>query len=348
MEGNTNLPEKCINEGRPVYFSYARNSSRKPEWEHISDCMEPLLEAFRANNIEYRLDKRDIDIGDNISDFENEIGWKSEVVVIVFSDRYFRSKHCMYEFKQIKNALQKFPEKRLMCIKSGDFDLSDMSYVLELERYWGEQKQEYESIEYHRIRKHTRAEQAAWQNGFYLEDIRELYSFFSAINYSNAQSIDYGSFLMEIVKYYANTQEQEQEPEQNVYIQNPQPSNYVQTSTPIETNHVNDNTSYSEQPQKSNSGKRFGLAVWFGLAIVIFILYLGFFVKKFENHPTAYNVSVAIFIACETFVGYKICESLINLTKITFLKTILRICQWIGVIGASIIEILYLIGVGIN
>ncbi|MBO7567409.1 MAG: toll/interleukin-1 receptor domain-containing protein [Bacteroidales bacterium] len=342
MEGNTNLPEKCINEGRPVYFSYARNSSRKPEWEHISDCMEPLLEAFRANNIEYRLDKRDIDIGDNISDFENEIGWKSEVVVIVFSDRYFRSKHCMYEFKQIKNALQKFPEKRLMCIKSGDFDLSDMSYVLELERYWGEQKQEYESIEYHRIRKHTRAEQAAWQNGFYLEDIRELYSFFSAINYSYAQSIDYGSFLMEIVKYYANTQEQEQEPEQNVYIQNPQPSNYVQTSTPVETNHVNDNTSYSEQPQNNKSSKWF---MWFGLAIVILILFF-IVASRYNNNEKAIVVIFAIFFPLEIFIGYKICESLINLTKKTFLKTILRICQWVGVIGASIIELtllLYLI-----
>ena len=194
-----------INQGRPVYFSYARNSSNKPEWEHISDCVDALLEEFKYNKIEYRLDKRDIGMGDKISDFENEIGWNSEVVVIVFSDKYFRSMHCMYEFKQIKSAFEHYPKKRLMCIKSGDFNLSDTHYIMDLERYWGEQKQEYERIEYHRLRKHTETEQAAWKNGFYIDDVRELCSFFSAINYSYAQSIDYGSFLRDIVRYYSTT-----------------------------------------------------------------------------------------------------------------------------------------------
>ncbi|MBR4678404.1 MAG: hypothetical protein IKO99_10435 [Bacteroidales bacterium] len=32
--------KEYINADRPVYFSYARNSNRKPEWEHISDCMD--------------------------------------------------------------------------------------------------------------------------------------------------------------------------------------------------------------------------------------------------------------------------------------------------------------------
>ena len=51
---------ECINKGRPVYFSYARNSSRKPEWETISDCVDKLLDQFDAENIEYRLDKTNI------------------------------------------------------------------------------------------------------------------------------------------------------------------------------------------------------------------------------------------------------------------------------------------------
>ena len=195
----------CINAGRPVYFSYARNSNRRPEWEHISDCMDKLLEIFDESNIEYRLDKRDIGTGDKISKFEEEIGWKSEVVVIIFSDKYFRSMHCMYEFVQIKNALKKYPEKRLMCIKSGDFNLSDVNYIMELERYWGSQEQDYKEIEYHRLREHSGTEKAAWQNGFYLDEIRNLYSFFSSINYSNAQSINYGTFTNDIVRYYMKT-----------------------------------------------------------------------------------------------------------------------------------------------
>jgi len=194
-----------INQGRPVYFSYARNSSRKPEWEHISDCVDTLLNTMSANGLEYRVDVKDIGMGDRISNFEEEIGWNSEVVVIIFSDKYFRSMHCMYEFVQIKRALETYPEKRLMCIKSGDFNLADINYIRDLESYWGNQKFEYENIEYHRLRKHSGTELAAHENGFYLDDIRELYSFFSAINYSNANSINYDGFVGDIVRYYKTT-----------------------------------------------------------------------------------------------------------------------------------------------
>lgn len=204
MEDNTrpNTVTHCINEGRPVYFSYARNSNKRPEWEHISDCVDKLLGTLDANNIEYRLDKRDIGAGDRITDFEKEIGWKSEVVVLVFSDKYFRSMHCMYEFVQIKKSLSIFPNKRLLCIKSGDMDLSDIKYIMELERFWGNMKQDYEAIEYHRLRAHSGTEKAAFENGFYMEDIRNLYSFFSAINYANAKNEDWSDFVDDIKKYY--------------------------------------------------------------------------------------------------------------------------------------------------
>ncbi len=195
----------CVNEGRPVYFSYARNSTKKPGWDHISDCVDELLKIFEQENIEYRLDKRDIGTGDKISDFEKEIGWKSEAVVLVFSDKYFRSPHCMYEFVQIKKSLELYPQKRLLCIKSGDFNLSDINYVMELEHFWGDKKQEYEEIEFHHLRNHSGTEQAAHENGFYMNDIRQLYSFFSAINYQNSNNIDWKTFIADIRKYYTTT-----------------------------------------------------------------------------------------------------------------------------------------------
>jgi len=225
-----------INEGRPVYFSYARNSSRKPEWEHISDCVDTLLNTMTANGLEYRVDVRDIGMGDKISKFEEEIGWNSEVVVIIFSDKYFRSLHCMYEFVQIKKALEHYPEKRLMCIKSGDFNLADFNYIRDLERYWNNQKIEYEDIEFHRIRKHSGTEIAAHENGFYLDDIRELYSFFSAINYSNAASINYDGFVGDIVRYYRTTPKPKLTPKPKKST--PQPPSYT-AQTP----------QYNAQPQ---------------------------------------------------------------------------------------------------
>ena len=274
-----------INQGRPVYFSYARNSSRKPEWEHISDCMEPLLEAFRAKNIKYRLDKRDIGMGDKISDFENEIGWNSEVVVIVFSDKYFRSMHCMYEFKQIKSALEHYPQKRLMCIKSGDFNLSDVNYIRELERYWNTQKVEYEDVEYHRLREHSGTEQAAYENGFYLDDIRNLYSFFSAINYSNAQSIDFGSFLMDIVNYYANT---------------PKPKLTPKIETKKEPK-----VEPRVEPTPSVIIKKIRL-VWLIAWLVIFALCLLFFVWCLIGNCINTKFEVFLFVGCVTMVIFLI------------------------------------------
>lgn len=195
----------CINVGRPVYFSYARNSNKKPGWEHISDCVDAILKEFEAQNIEYRLDKRDIGAGDRISDFEKEIGWNSEVVVLVFSDKYFRSMHCMYEFVQIKKALKKYPNKRLLCVKSGDFNLSDSNYIYELEHYWGDMKQEYEEVERHHSREHSGIENAAFENGFYFDDILGLYPFFSALNYSYASNEDWSGFVADIKKYYIDT-----------------------------------------------------------------------------------------------------------------------------------------------
>ncbi|MBQ2098876.1 MAG: toll/interleukin-1 receptor domain-containing protein [Bacteroidales bacterium] len=204
MEGQK-TENVCVNEGRPVYFSYARNSAKKPGWEHISDCVDELLKIFEQEKIEYRLDKKDIGTGDKISDFEKEIGWKSEAVVLVFSDKYFRSPHCMYEFVQIKKSLEQYPQKRLLCIKSGDFNLSDVNYIMDLERFWGDKKQEYEEIEFHRLRNHSGTEQAAYENGFYMDDIRQLYSFFSAINYQYSNDIDWKSFIDDVREYYSTT-----------------------------------------------------------------------------------------------------------------------------------------------
>ncbi|MBQ3656016.1 MAG: toll/interleukin-1 receptor domain-containing protein [Bacteroidales bacterium] len=226
---------ECVNKGRPVYFSYARNSNRNPEWTHISDCVDVLLKEFDNNNIEYRVDKRDIGAGDKISDFEREIGGKSEIVVLVFSDKYFRSLHCMYEFVQIKKSLAVNPSKRLFCIKSGDFNLADVRYILELERYWGDIRQEYEEIEYHRLRNHSGTEIAAFENGFYMDDVRNLYSFFSAINYSYATNEDWSGFINDIKKYYTTSAVQQPlQPKPQPQIEERQQSVVQTFSQPIQ------------------------------------------------------------------------------------------------------------------
>ncbi|MBR4677403.1 MAG: hypothetical protein IKO99_05315 [Bacteroidales bacterium] len=202
-ENTTATSTEIVNKDRPVYISYASNSSEKPEWEHIADCAAQMFDIFNRENIEYRTNGSDSD--DKISDFGKTIGTESEVVVIVFSDKYFRSAHCMYEFSQIKKSLAKNPDKKLLCIKSGNFDLSNVNYILELEHYWGNIRQEYDEIEYHHQRNHTEAEKVAFENGFYVSDIRQLYTFFSALNYQNAAVADLEKFVLDIQTYYKTT-----------------------------------------------------------------------------------------------------------------------------------------------
>lgn len=197
-------PPKCVNKGRPVWISYAPNSDEKPEWNHIADCVEQLTAVFKEQNIEYRINETWGSTAD-ISDYEKSIGWESDVIVLVFSDRYFRSMHCMYEFVQIKKAIKQFPQKRLYCIKSGDFNLSDINYILDLEHFWGDQKQEYDEVSYHKTRPITNAEEEAHNNGFYMADVRSLYSFFSTLNYANANSQDWNEFAKEIANCYTRS-----------------------------------------------------------------------------------------------------------------------------------------------
>lgn len=196
-------PPKCVNKGRPVWFSYAANSDEKPEWNHIADCVEQLTAVFKEQNIEYRINDT-AETSTNISDYEKHIGWDSDVIVLVFSDRYFRSMHCMYEFVQIKKAIKAYPQKRLFCIKSGDFNLSDINYILDLEHFWGDQKQEYDEVTAHNTRPITNVEEEAHSNGSYMADIRSLYSFFSTLNYANANSQDWNEFAKEIANCYTS------------------------------------------------------------------------------------------------------------------------------------------------
>lgn len=194
---------KIINPGRPVWISYIGNSSENPEWEHIADCVDTLVQLFKENGVEYCVN--DIpENGDTISQFEKKIGMYSQVIVLVFSDRYFRSLHCMYQLVQIKKAIQKYPNKRLFCIKSGSFNLSDINYILDLEKYWGEKKQVYEEVSYHKLRRITEIEHGAYTNGFYMDDVRSLYSFFSTLNYANASSQDWNHLVNEITTCYTS------------------------------------------------------------------------------------------------------------------------------------------------
>ena len=62
----------------------------------LPKCIDNIVKLFDKYNIQYRIDNN-ADSCNDISNFEKKIGRSSDVIVLVFSDKYFRSLHCMYE-----------------------------------------------------------------------------------------------------------------------------------------------------------------------------------------------------------------------------------------------------------
>ncbi len=89
---------ETINPNNPVYISYAWNDYNHPGYEHLEDGVNILCDLLRSNGIEYARDKENLcPYRGNIIQAEAEIG-KADVVIVVLSEKYLHSLHCMYEW----------------------------------------------------------------------------------------------------------------------------------------------------------------------------------------------------------------------------------------------------------
>ena len=181
-----------INDGRPIYITYARNGNN-PGWEHIADIKDKIATQFRQNNIDVYDDDGDLKTGDSITEFETEIG-DSEFTILIFSDKYFRSPHCMYEFVQVLDAYNKGNKRKLVCIKSGDCNLKDNRYLDDLKKYWVEYGGERYKDELAGMAL-TPIQKEAKNNRYYVDYLKELYPFFSKCKYENAETLDIDALI---------------------------------------------------------------------------------------------------------------------------------------------------------
>ena len=78
---------------KEVFVSYAWGG----ESEHMVDDLE---EAFANRGIRIVRDKKDLEYKGSIKTFEQRIG-QGKCIVLVISDKYLRSEHCMYELVQV-------------------------------------------------------------------------------------------------------------------------------------------------------------------------------------------------------------------------------------------------------
>ena len=184
-----------INEGRPIYITYARNDEKHSGWGHIADVVDIIVNEFRIANIQYSVDTEDIEAGDAISAYEKEIG-NSEYTIIIYSDKYFQSWHCMYEFAEIrKNSDNK---KGIIYVNADDIVLND-EYINKLKSIWKTKEDYVKSIN----RNLKEIELAAKDRKFYSEDIMALMAFFSKTHRVSKYNIN--DLIKKVKKWFTHT-----------------------------------------------------------------------------------------------------------------------------------------------
>lgn len=117
---------------KEVFVSYAWGG----ESEHI---VEELEKAFASRGIRVKRDKKVLEYKGSIQTFEQRIG-QGKCVILVISDKYLRSEHCMYELVQVD-------ENRNLCERIFPIVLTDARIYKALDRlayikYWEERIEE--------------------------------------------------------------------------------------------------------------------------------------------------------------------------------------------------------------
>jgi hypothetical protein len=112
-----------------VFVSYAWGGDS----ERIVDALQ---QALGDQGIEMIRDKQHLAYKGSIEEFEQRIG-RGKCIVLVISDKYLRSKHCMYEFVKIwgNHNLR----ERIFPIVLPDVLIFDLNERLEYINYWDEQ-----------------------------------------------------------------------------------------------------------------------------------------------------------------------------------------------------------------
>jgi len=124
-----------MDSNREVFVSYA--------WGGESERTVDKLElAFAERGLSIVRDKRALNYRGSIREFEERIG-RGQCVILVISDKYLRSEHCMYELVQI--AEHKEFRDHIFPIVLGDADIYKSVGRLEYIKYWDNQIDELDA-----------------------------------------------------------------------------------------------------------------------------------------------------------------------------------------------------------
>lgn len=187
-----------INPDTPVYISYAWANEANPDLE--AD-VNNLCQIMERNGIYYKRDKENLcPYRWSIHKAEEEIGEGCAVIVVV-SEKYIKSLHCMHEWHLIRENGK--ISQRVFPIVMPGADITVKSKYKEYYAFFNQRKQELVEQLAEGIIPLSNSETEAAHFGYYLNDLAALYQYLA--DYNTAKHIvrenDYAALISQLKSY---------------------------------------------------------------------------------------------------------------------------------------------------
>lgn len=118
-----------------VFISYAWVTATKGKKSHDA-IVDSLANALRKD-FKVVIDKKDLRYKDNIKEFEKRLGTATKIVLVI-TDRFLKSKHCMFEVLKIVERGNVY--ERIFPIVMFDADIYSAKGILNYAKYWDKEK----------------------------------------------------------------------------------------------------------------------------------------------------------------------------------------------------------------
>lgn len=188
------------NPTNPVYISYAWANETNPTLENDVDKLCALMEK---NGIFYKRDKDGLcPYRWSIHRAEEEIG-EGCAVIVVISEKYIKSLHCMHEWHLIKEN-GKIWERVFPVVLPGA-DLTNKAKYKEYYKFYNDRKKELVEQQCEGIIPMSHSELEAARYGYYISDLADMYQYLT--DYNNAKYViannDYEALISQLAKHVA-------------------------------------------------------------------------------------------------------------------------------------------------
>ncbi len=130
-----------------IYFSYAWGDGEETG-ESREEIVNQLYESLKKDGFNLKRDKMDLGYRGLISEFMREIG-KSDLIVVVISDKYLRSPFCMHELNEIfRNSREEQAEfaRRIFPIRAESLKMSDPHVLKTYLKHWAEEENKWADL----------------------------------------------------------------------------------------------------------------------------------------------------------------------------------------------------------